>query len=71
MVLEEQCVHLYFHFKAGVCFDVDINDLCVCVCVCVCVWSDLNPDPGGPPERGPDEPDRGQDALHPGVAVPA
>lgn len=33
--------------------------------------SDFSPDPGSPPERGPDEPHRGQDALHPGVAVAA
>lgn len=33
--------------------------------------ADFCPDPGGSPERGPDESDRGQDALHPGVAVAA
>lgn len=28
-------------------------------------------DPGGPPERRPDEPHRGKDALHPSLAVAA
>lgn len=31
--------------------------------------TDFSPDSWSPPERGPDESHRGQDALHPGVAV--
>lgn len=33
--------------------------------------SDNGAHPGGPPERGADEPDRSQDEIHPGVAVAA
>lgn len=37
---------------------------------CDCL-SDFSPDPWSPPECGPDESHWSQDALHPGMAVPA
>lgn len=45
---------------------------CVMFVMCTIVYlSDFSPDPWSPPECGPDESHRSQDALHPGVAVPA
>lgn len=51
---------------------VDGNTLTSSLMTCTALsGADFRPDPGGSPERGPDESDRGQDALHPGVAVSA
>lgn len=47
------------------------DHLWLCADMAVVSLSDFSPDPWSPPERGPDEPDWGKDALHPGVAVPA
>lgn len=61
---ESVCVCLDWKVLHGIAFWVFLMGVIVCL-------SDFSPDPWSPPECGPDESHRSQDALHPGMAVPA